>query len=51
MIVPDLPSGGHLRGGGHWTRDIAFSQDGKKMYVSVGSVRTIDDPDNDPAGI
>ena len=26
-----------LRGGGHWTRDIAFSRDGKKMFVSVGS--------------
>jgi len=37
VIVPDLPSGGLLRGGGHWTRDIAFSQDGKKMFVSVGS--------------
>ncbi|MES2606114.1 MAG: PQQ-dependent sugar dehydrogenase, partial [Pseudomonadota bacterium] len=24
-------------GGGHYTRDIAFSQDGKRMYVSVGS--------------
>jgi glucose/arabinose dehydrogenase len=28
---------GFLRGGGHWTRDIIFSPDGKKMYVSVGS--------------
>ncbi|XP_055337354.1 L-sorbosone dehydrogenase-like [Paramacrobiotus metropolitanus] len=37
MIVPDIPSGGRLRGGGHWTRDIVFSQDGTKMYVSVGS--------------
>jgi glucose/arabinose dehydrogenase len=27
----------HLRGGGHWTRDIVFSPDGKKMYVSIGS--------------
>jgi glucose/arabinose dehydrogenase len=36
-IVPDLPGGGRLRGGGHWTRDVAFSRDGKKMYVSVGS--------------
>ncbi len=36
-IVPDLPGGGRLRGGGHWTRDIAFSLDGKKMFVSVGS--------------
>jgi glucose/arabinose dehydrogenase len=37
MIVPDIPSGGLLRGGGHWTRDLAFSNDGKKMFVSVGS--------------
>ncbi|HEY0407846.1 MAG TPA: sorbosone dehydrogenase family protein [Pyrinomonadaceae bacterium] len=37
VIVPDLPGGGQLRGGGHWTRDIAFSNDGRKMFVSVGS--------------
>ncbi|MCM3869929.1 MAG: sorbosone dehydrogenase family protein [Pyrinomonadaceae bacterium] len=37
VIVPDLPGGGHLRGGGHWTRDLAFSLNGKKMFVSVGS--------------
>lgn len=37
VVVPDIPSGGLLRGGGHWTRDIAFSPDGKKMFVSVGS--------------
>jgi glucose/arabinose dehydrogenase len=30
-IVPSLPTGYH------WTRDIAFSPDGKKMFVSVGS--------------
>ena len=36
-IVPDIPSGGHLTGGGHWTRDVVFSPDGSKMYVSVGS--------------
>ncbi len=36
-IVSDIPHGGRLRGGGHWTRDIKFSRDGKKMYVSVGS--------------
>jgi glucose/arabinose dehydrogenase len=32
-------SGGaaHLRSGGHWTRDIVFSPDGKRMYVSIGS--------------
>jgi glucose/arabinose dehydrogenase len=40
-IVPDLPGGGRLRGGGHWTRDIAFSRDGKKMYVSVGSLTNV----------
>jgi glucose/arabinose dehydrogenase len=36
-IVPDIPSGGHLTGGGHWTRDVRFSADGKQMFVSVGS--------------
>ncbi len=32
-------SGGaaHLRSGGHWTRDVVFSPDGKKMYASIGS--------------
>jgi glucose/arabinose dehydrogenase len=37
MIVPDIPGGGRLRGGGHWTRDVVFSLDGKKMFISVGS--------------
>jgi glucose/arabinose dehydrogenase len=37
VIVPDIPGGGQLRGGGHWTRDIAFTADGRKMFVSVGS--------------
>lgn len=46
--VADLPGGGHLRGGGHWTRDIAFSSDGKKMYVSVGSHSNNDDTDTHP---
>jgi glucose/arabinose dehydrogenase len=44
--IADLPSGGRLRGGGHWTRDIAFSKDGKKMFVSVGSHSNADDTDN-----
>jgi glucose/arabinose dehydrogenase len=47
VIVDDISGGGRLRGGGHWTRDIAFSRDGKKMWVSVGS-RSNDD--EDPAG-
>jgi glucose/arabinose dehydrogenase len=42
-IVPDIPSGGHLRGGGHWTRDVVLSRDGRKMFVSVGSLANIDD--------
>lgn len=46
--VADLPGGGRLRGGGHWTRDIAFSLDGKRMFVSVGSHSNVDDTDNNP---
>ncbi len=45
----ELPGGGRLRGGGHWTRDVAFSLDGKIMYVSVGSRSNVDDPDTHPA--
>lgn len=49
MIVPDLPGGaGKLGGRGHWTRDVVFSRDGKKMYVSVGSYSNVDDTDNNP---
>jgi glucose/arabinose dehydrogenase len=46
--LADLPGGGKLRGGGHWTRDIVFSQDGKRMFVSVGSHSNVDDPDTHP---
>jgi glucose/arabinose dehydrogenase len=46
--LADLPGGGKLRGGGHWTRDIAFSKDGKSMFVSVGSHSNVDDPDTHP---
>lgn len=46
--LADLPGGGRLRGGGHWTRDIAFSKDGQKMFVSVGSHSNVDDPDTHP---
>lgn len=31
VIVPALPEGGH------WTRDVQFSPDGRRMYVAVGS--------------
>jgi glucose/arabinose dehydrogenase len=43
MIVPDIPGGGRLRGGGHWTRDVVFSADAKKMFVSVGSHSNVSD--------
>ena len=42
-IVANIPGGGRLTGGGHWTRDIAFSKDGKRMFVSVGSRSNADD--------
>jgi glucose/arabinose dehydrogenase len=41
-IVSGIPTGGHS------TRDIAFSLDGKKMFVSVGSRSNVDDPDTTP---
>jgi glucose/arabinose dehydrogenase len=37
QAIAQLPGGGRLRGGGHWTRDIVFSRDAKTMFVSVGS--------------
>jgi glucose/arabinose dehydrogenase len=40
---------GQFPGGGHSTRDIAFSADGKKMFVGVGSRSNVDDPDTTPA--
>ena len=40
-LVSDLPSGG-----GHWTRDVVFLQDGKRMFVAVGSASNVDDPDS-----
>jgi glucose/arabinose dehydrogenase len=42
-IVDNLSGGGRLRGGGHWTRDVVFSNDGAKMYVSVGSRSNVSD--------
>lgn len=41
--IADLPHGGD-----HWTRDIAFSQDGKLMWVGVGSSSNVADPDTNP---
>jgi glucose/arabinose dehydrogenase/mono/diheme cytochrome c family protein len=42
--IVDLP-----HGGGHWTRDVQFTADGKKMFVAVGSSSNVDDPDTTPA--
>jgi glucose/arabinose dehydrogenase len=42
-VVASIPGGGLLHGGGHWTRDIAFSADGQKMFVSVGSHSNVSD--------
>jgi len=36
-------------GGGHWTRDLAFSKDGTKLFASVGSASNVDDPETHPA--
>ena len=48
-VVKELPGGGLLRGGGHWTRDIAFSNDGSRMFVSIGSRSNDDDTDGNAA--
>jgi len=40
--LADLPGLGYRQ---HWTRDLVFSPDGKKMYVSVGSEKDIDEPE------
>jgi glucose/arabinose dehydrogenase len=48
-VVAKIPGGGRLRGGGHWTRDLAFSSDGARLFISVGSHSNVDDTDNNPA--
>ena len=45
--IAAVPGGGSVDGG-HWTRDVAFSLDGKKMFVSVGSASNVNDPDENP---
>ena len=47
-IVPDIPGYAQLAGGGHWTRDVVFTQDGQHMLVSVGSGSNVDDADTHP---
>jgi glucose/arabinose dehydrogenase len=41
--IADLPAGG-----GHWTRSVEFSPDGKRMWVAVGSASNDDDTDTHP---
>lgn len=41
--LADLPTGGHS------TRDVVFSADGKRLFVAVGSASNVDDPDTTPA--
>jgi glucose/arabinose dehydrogenase len=36
VVIPELPNGG-----GHFTRDIAFSPDGGRLFVSVGSASNV----------
>lgn len=42
-VIETLPAGG-----GHWTRDLAFSPDSSKLFVAVGSGSNIDNPDTHP---
>jgi glucose/arabinose dehydrogenase len=43
-IVGDIPSGREqVGGGGHWTRDLEFSADGKVLFVAVGSRSNVSD--------
>jgi glucose/arabinose dehydrogenase len=42
-IIEGLPLGGHA------TRDLAFSADGKRLFVAVGSLANVDDADSIPA--
>ena len=42
VVVPDLPRGAdNLPGKGHWTRDVQFSHNGVRMFVSIGSYSNV----------
>ncbi|MCB1496634.1 MAG: sorbosone dehydrogenase family protein [Bauldia sp.] len=47
VVVPELPTGYH------WTRDIAFSPDGGRLFVAVGSVSNVAEgvPAEPPGGL
>jgi glucose/arabinose dehydrogenase len=38
-LIKGIPTGGHS------TRDVVFSQDGKRLFLAVGSRSNVDDPD------
>lgn len=44
-LITGIPTGGHS------TRDLAFSPDSKRLFVSVGSRSNIDDPDTHPGEV
>jgi glucose/arabinose dehydrogenase len=41
-LVDGIPRGGHS------TRDVVFSRDGKRLFLAVGSASNVDDPDETP---
>ena len=41
-LISGIPTGGHS------TRDLAFSPDGSRLFLSVGSGSNVDDPDTHP---
>jgi glucose/arabinose dehydrogenase len=48
VIINDLPGGGYNQ---HWTRNLLFSEDGKKLYVSVGSQTNVGEEEEKRAAI
>ena len=48
LVTDNLPGGGYHQ---HWTRDIAFSPDGKKLFVSVGSQSNVGEEEERRAAI
>jgi glucose/arabinose dehydrogenase len=41
VVIPSLPNGGHT------TRDVAFSADGKRMFVAIGSGSNVSDDERE----
>ena len=48
VLIEDIPTGNeNVGGGGHWTRDLAFSQDGATLFVAVGSRSNVSDDESE----